>query len=257
MAQTHIEVNTVPSQGLCVISNGAVSADNPKALSTLFGFKCSGWRDQHQPLSYQFGFYDVGSEELRLFEHQQHSELESILPPGTLELKAFVRDALGAVTEVPMGRVTVGNPTGAAALIAKTMVDLEFSVNVGDRSNTRILLYSVLKELRALREAGAGEGATRRLLEGGAVDSLKLISLLARLTAFEYPSSVSIKADLQLLRDIVEDVRAQGSDLDSVVTKDQKEAVCESLPGTSCGDCTVLAKKLPTTDDLKGHSCAE
>jgi len=104
-----LSVNAPPRGSACTacrLSGTVCSSSNPENGEPIFDsfqYECPNWADEDGPLEYQFayaGFSDGGVPYREvLFDWSKSPSKILVLPPGTISLKARVRDSFGASTE--------------------------------------------------------------------------------------------------------------------------------------------------------------
>jgi hypothetical protein len=97
-----IQVNKPPTGGSCTacLSGGVNCVREGFALIDAFRVECMGWADPNLPLQYRFGFRSLmDSADATWFAYSQEHFIDLMLPSGTFEVLAMVRDSLDAETQ--------------------------------------------------------------------------------------------------------------------------------------------------------------
>ncbi|KAK3233866.1 hypothetical protein CYMTET_55841 [Cymbomonas tetramitiformis] len=140
-------VNTPPASGTVNI--------NPvegTALETYFDIDAPGWLDPDTPLWYQLNYAVVGSGAIDMLTDYQPQTKDRVLVPDnghpdhlfTVEIYAYVRDALGAVssasTNITVRPVEVANSAEVTDFVASGIAEGETALSNGDVTKTLALL---------------------------------------------------------------------------------------------------------------------
>jgi len=123
-----LSVNSPPRGSACTacrLSGTVCSSSNPKSGDPIFDsfrYACPNWADEDGPLEYQFMYFGESFKSVAypevVFDWSKSPSVDLILPPGSISLKARVRDSFGASTKWMsyMGKLNVGaSPTTATS----------------------------------------------------------------------------------------------------------------------------------------------